>query len=279
MFMYLFLLLWHTFFVPFCFILGSCCNLLEVAHSCLFVFYLSRTILRVRQGFQYFLWQKNSIFYMAFVIINPQKSGFNSKRSAMQLQGCLNTVLQWPSGIVTVGMGIWRSGVEEFTSCIVYWYIVQFFNTFYLQQYLCIFYEVIKINNVAHKRFYSHFILLQKFCFVFFLKLSLQSMDEARREWRHRWGPHCACAPQCWLAAAAAGGAESTTARDGGEITAPCSSALEMARYSCIFFFTPPPLHRHQYSNSSLGFLKSVYVTHCSFWLDETKNCDELAPG
>lgn len=52
--------------------------------------------------------------------------------------------LPWPSGIVTVGKRIWRSGVEEFTSCIVYWYIVQFFNTFYLQQYLCIFYEVIK---------------------------------------------------------------------------------------------------------------------------------------
>lgn len=53
--------------------------------------------------------------------------------------------LPWPSGIVTVGVGIWWSGVEGFTSCIVYWYIVQFFNTFYLQQYLCIFYEVIKL--------------------------------------------------------------------------------------------------------------------------------------
>lgn len=65
----------------------------------------------------------------------------------MQLQGCVNKVfywLPWPSGIVTVGVGIWWSGVEGFTSCIVYWYIVQFFNTFYLQQYLCIFYEVIK---------------------------------------------------------------------------------------------------------------------------------------
>lgn len=35
-------------------------------------------------------------------------------------------------------------GGWNFTLCIVYWYLVQFFNTLYLQQYLCIFYEVIK---------------------------------------------------------------------------------------------------------------------------------------
>lgn len=46
---------------------------------------------------------------------------------------------------------IWGSGEKKkggwvgwFTLCIVYWYLVQFFNTLYLQQYLCIFYEVIK---------------------------------------------------------------------------------------------------------------------------------------
>lgn len=37
-----------------------------------------------------------------------------------------------------------KGRVGWFTLCIVYWYLVQFFNTLYLQQYLCIFYEVIK---------------------------------------------------------------------------------------------------------------------------------------
>lgn len=154
----------------------------------------------------------------------------------MQLQGCVNKVfcwLPWPSGIVTVGVGIWWSGVEGFTSCIVYWYIVQFFNTFYLQQYLCIFYEVIKLitlhTSVFADSWFIYFFSFDKT--VEFCQNMLGVTSRVKGEVRMR-------AAESLAAAAAAVGASPTAVCDVAEITVSCSSPLEMARYTSFLF--PP---------------------------------------
>lgn len=149
----------------------------------------------------------------------------------MQLEGCVNSVfcrLPWPSGIVTVGMGIRPSGVEDFTSCIVYQYIVQFFNTFYLQQYLCIFYEVIKWITL-HRSVFAQTLCCSKSCI-----LEYGQKNRYPEKWSHKWKPVCACASHCWLAAAAAG----VQWADVDGITVSCSSTQEMARYNYNLFQT-----------------------------------------
>lgn len=68
------------------------------------------------------------------------------------------TMTQWHCNC-WVGDGMENEPIwGDFTLCIVYWYHVQFLNTLYLQ-YLCIFYEVIKINNVAHNFWLHHFVI------------------------------------------------------------------------------------------------------------------------
>lgn len=141
--------------------------------------------------------------------------------------------LPWPSGIVTVGVGIWWSGVEGFTSCIVYWYIVQFFNTFYLQQYLCIFYEVIKLITLHTSVFADSW-----FIFGFFSFDKTEFCQNVLGEVTSRVKGQLRMRAAESLAAAAAAVVSWTAVCDVAEITVSCSSPLEMARYSSFLF--PP---------------------------------------
>lgn len=64
------------------------------------------------------------------------------------------TMTQWHCNC-WVGDGMENEPIwGDFTLCIVYWYHVQFLNTLYLQ-YLCIFYEVIKITLLTISDFSS----------------------------------------------------------------------------------------------------------------------------
>lgn len=166
MLMYLFLLLWHSF-CPFYALHLSRFNLLAVAHSYFFFFFnfvfsleeLSRSNRAFSISWKYFLKFTCPILSFGGVFYFFTFSNLDVIKICDAIGGmCKYSVfcrLPWPSGIVTIGMGIRPSGVEDFTSCIVYRYIVQFFNTFYLQQYLCIFYEVIKWITL-HTSVFAH---------------------------------------------------------------------------------------------------------------------------